>query len=331
MALRGIEYAECVRPWRSYGLCSVFLLRCPQIQPVYLPRPDLEALGIEYRRIPLLSIGRDVYCDTRLILEKLEDLFPDVPRLSASNPEQLALESLLESWTIDGGVFTRAGQTLSPDMPLLNDPKFIKDREDYSGRSWDLEARRLFRPEGLAHMQQAFDFLENGLLSDGRTWILGSEKPTLADIHAVWPFSWVLATKVSLPPEVVSPKSHPKVHAYVARFNAAISAANSRKGKPTRLSSKDAIAFVTQADFSEAEGSMKVDPADPMAEQLKQGQKVASWPVDSGTLHRDIGKLVKLDRQELVLEVEAKEGRSGVRIHHPRWNFRARPVDGAKL
>ena len=34
-----------------------------------LPRKDLEALGITYRRIPLLSVGKDVYADSSLIID----------------------------------------------------------------------------------------------------------------------------------------------------------------------------------------------------------------------------------------------------------------------
>lgn len=41
-----------------------------------MPRPDLKALGITYRRIPLLSIGKDVYCDTSCIIDALQSHFP---------------------------------------------------------------------------------------------------------------------------------------------------------------------------------------------------------------------------------------------------------------
>ena len=129
-----------------------------------------------------MSIGRDVYCDTRLILHKLEKKFPS-GALSASQPDQKAVEELLASWTIDGGVFVRAAQTLPPEMPLLNDLKFKKDREDYSGSSWDKDAIRAMRPEGLTHIRDAFAFLETGLLADGRDWVLRTEKPSLADIE----------------------------------------------------------------------------------------------------------------------------------------------------
>ena len=42
-------------PWRAVD------------QPVMMPKPDLIALTGGYRRIPVLQIGADVYCDTALI------------------------------------------------------------------------------------------------------------------------------------------------------------------------------------------------------------------------------------------------------------------------
>ena len=153
-----------------------------QIQPVYLPREDINALGVKYRRIPIMSIGRDIYCDTRLILDKLEEKFPS-GALGASQPDLRAVEKLLESWTIDGGIFVRAAQTIPPEMPLLNDPNFIKDREEFMARSWSMETIKALRPEALAHIRDAFVFLETRLLADGRQWVLKTETPSLADIE----------------------------------------------------------------------------------------------------------------------------------------------------
>lgn len=163
LTLRGIDYAQCM-------------------QPPYLPREDINALGVKYRRIPIMTIGRDVYCDTRLILSKLESRFPN-GALGASQPDQKAVEKLLEKWTIDGGIFMRMAQAIPPEMPLLKDPKFTKDREDYTGASWSQENRKAVRPEAIAHIRDAFEFLETGLLADGREWILKTEKPSLADIE----------------------------------------------------------------------------------------------------------------------------------------------------
>ena len=129
-----------------------------------------------------MSIGRDVYCDSRLILRKLEKKWPD-GALGTSQPEQRAIEKLLEIWTIDGGVFNRASQLIPASMPLLDDPKFTKDREDYNGRSWDKSKIEAFRPEALVHIRNAFHLLETTLLADNRKWILKTEKPSLADIE----------------------------------------------------------------------------------------------------------------------------------------------------
>ena len=129
-----------------------------------------------------MSIGRDVYCDSRLIFQKLEQMFPE-GALGASQPDQKAIQQLLEKWTVDGGVFTRAAQLIPLETPLLNDPKFTKDREEYTGRSWDKSNVARLRPEALAQMRDNFDFLETGLLADGRDWILKTEKPSLADIE----------------------------------------------------------------------------------------------------------------------------------------------------
>ena len=42
------------------------------IQPVIMPKPELVPLTGGYRRIPVLQIGADVYCDTQVILAELE-------------------------------------------------------------------------------------------------------------------------------------------------------------------------------------------------------------------------------------------------------------------
>jgi glutathione S-transferase len=155
------------------------------MQPPTMPRPDLEALNINYRRIPILSLGRDVFLDTRLILRKLESRFP-LGALGAgdtSEPELRALQRLLERWTTDAGVFQRAVQLIPLNLPNMQDPHFRKDRENFSGRPFNLEALKRARPEALAHMRDAFELLETTLLADGRQWVFKTKKPSLGDIE----------------------------------------------------------------------------------------------------------------------------------------------------
>jgi glutathione S-transferase len=44
--------------------------------PMVMPKPDLMPLTGGYRRTPVLQIGADIYCDTALICNVLDQLHP---------------------------------------------------------------------------------------------------------------------------------------------------------------------------------------------------------------------------------------------------------------
>lgn len=161
--------------------------------PPQLPRPILTRLNINYRRIPIVSLGRSIYIDTRLVLSKLEVLFPNSlahPTLTASNPYTRAIESLLEGWVIDGGPFWRASGCLPPSAPLLQDETWIQDRKQGSGGAFSAESQAAGRAWCLSQLRIMFDVIE-GMLADGRNWASGGEKPGMAELHA-WAFDWVV-------------------------------------------------------------------------------------------------------------------------------------------
>ena len=139
----------------------------------------------------------------------------------------------------------------------------------------------------------------------------------------------MLDLKGAMPPVLVSKEKFPKVYSWIDRFNRAISAARSSVPTPTTLKGAEALKHITQAEYAEPEG--QVDGNDPLG--LKKGQDVESWPIDSGFRHHDRGNLVSLTSKEVVLAAQTKIGGEEIRIHHPRWNFRTRAVDGegAKL
>ncbi|KAK5064656.1 hypothetical protein LTR84_000490 [Exophiala bonariae] len=300
LALRGIDYAECK-------------------QAPVLPRPDLKALGINYRRIPLLAIGRDVYCDSRLILRKLEELFPD-GALGASNPEEKAIQKFLEIWAVESGVFNRASQLIPSSMPLLNDPKFVKDREDLTSRPWSKEGIDANRPEALAAIRSGFQFLESTLLADGRDWVLKTDRPTLADIEAIWTFDWLNGLKGALPRDLISAKQYPKVFAWIERFNGVLQKAKAQAPKPTSLKGDVAAQRIFNASF--AEKDLGIDQADPLG--LRQGALVEIYPIDSGSRHHDTGHLIGLSQDEAVLHIGSEE--KGIRVHYPRTGFRIKTL-----
>jgi glutathione S-transferase len=84
-------YAEKIRlafglkglPWRSV------------IAPMVMPKPDLVELTGGYRRVPVLQIGADVYCDTHLIARVLDRVKP-VPALSPPGLE--TVEHAFSRW-----------------------------------------------------------------------------------------------------------------------------------------------------------------------------------------------------------------------------------------
>jgi len=309
LQFRGIPYTEC-------------------LQPVYLPRPDVVSIGTNYRRIPILSIGKDIYNDTRLIIRKLDELFPSpqYPSISSSKGDHKAIESLLEHWAVDDGLFKYGAALIPSNMPLLKDPKFTKDREQYTGRSWSKENVEKGRPQALVEMLNAFHTLEDGFLADSREWILNTNAPTTADIEAVWVFHWAKGLPGALPDGFIDAKIFPKTFAWIVRFDKAAKAAEKKARKPNAVKGDEVRKRIEQSAFAEKEG--QIDSNDPT--KLEKGTEVEVWPTDTGFSHKDQGKLVSLDRQEIVIEGKT-EGGVAVRIHTPRHGFKIRAVAGSKL
>ncbi len=74
------------------------------IIPMIMPKPDLTALTGGYRRTPVLQIGADIYCDTALMAEVLEQL-ATTPTLYPTGTEGVA--RTVAQWA-DGALFTTA-------------------------------------------------------------------------------------------------------------------------------------------------------------------------------------------------------------------------------
>ncbi|KAH8880879.1 hypothetical protein GQ53DRAFT_754720 [Thozetella sp. PMI_491] len=309
LALRGIPYTKC-------------------IQPRVLPRPDLARLGITYRRIPLLAAGREVYLDTRLILSKLDELFPVTeahPSLTPQTGDQRALAHLLERLVIDGGVFRWATGSLPLDAPQFQNPKFIADRADLVGAAslsgptspFSREVRAAAQPTAVAELRAVMAFLESTLLADGRAWILGTESPSIGDIEAAWPLYWVSLAPGSLPED--SKELFPKVFAWLSRLTEKIETRQKALGELPSITGEVAAALILGSEFAEAERD--VDASDPVvaAAQLQKGDAVILWPSDYGSQYKDSGKLVSVTPSDFVIDNQTDAG--SVRIHAPRHGF----------
>ena len=224
---------------------------------------------------------------------------------------------------IDGGLFARAVQLIPTDLPLLRDPAYYRDRGDFIGAELTRESMFRNRPESVVEVRAAFELFEHAVLADGRAWVLGSERPGLADVEAVWPFHWLTGMKGALPGEVISRETYPRVFAWVARFQEVVSRARKEMEKPTSVNGDEALGIITGSAWNEDDAA--VDPSDPVvqAEGLRAGDVVTVHPTDTGSSHREVGTLVSMTLTEVVIAVRAEDAnRSAIRVHAPRHGFR---------
>ncbi|KAH7358424.1 glutathione S-transferase [Plectosphaerella cucumerina] len=308
LTLRGIPYSQC-------------------LQPTLMPRPDLELLGINHRRIPLMAIDKDIYVDTRLILAKLETLFPDRPKLGApaSSADKVALEHLLQMFTTESGLFTAAASLLPKDLPGLDQKAFFRDRAEFFYGNKDDPHRppqkpAPKRPEAENTVEAAMDFLENGLLSDGRQWILGGEGPSLAEIHTIWPFIWLASMPGALPSNRFNKERFPLVFSWMDRFRREVAQAKASGPKPGDLKGEAAADLIASRPFEKAHKTTEEFDTERVHAGLEIGDQVTVWPADTGSSHKDTGKLVSLTMQEAVIEINGSKG--SVRLHTPRRGFK---------
>jgi glutathione S-transferase len=287
-----------------------------------MPRPNLASIGVGYRKIPLMSIGKDVYSDSRLMISKLEVLYPD-SNLAPSTPAEAGIRKLFENWTIDGGIFGNAVKLMPywTDSGLLQNKVFLDDRQKLmGGRRMTKEMMEAGRPEGLQHIRQALDLLETTFLSDGRDWILGTKEPSVADIDAVWPFEWLIVDrymKQSLPEEYASEKIYSKVYAWIRRFMALVEQKKSVCAKPTTLDGPTMASRTLNASGTTDDiGFIDNDPLG-----IARGDQVEVYPSDYGQMGKSAGQLIGLSTHEVVIKND-----KGLHLHFPRWNFTIKKV-----
>jgi glutathione S-transferase len=154
------------------------------IVPPVVPKPDLTALTGGYRRAPVLQIGADVYCDTRMILRELERRHPE-PTLFPAGYEGLA--NAVSAWAegpLLRSIVLYAWGTNHDLMP----PQLFEDRARMRGLPMPSVAsveRAAARNAPLVRTQLP---LVEDMLADGRTWICG-DRFTVGDLsvfHALW-------------------------------------------------------------------------------------------------------------------------------------------------
>jgi glutathione S-transferase len=233
-------FAEKIR--LALGLKKMAWLSCDA--PDMMPKPELQALTGGYRRVPVLQIGADVYCDTLLICDVLESL---VPTPSLYPAKQKGLTRSLAQWAdreiFAAGMahnFSPAGGAefarMNPDIDLR---AFGADRAAMRGG-----APRMYPGDAAATYKSYLRRLASMLESS--PFVMG-DQPSVADLaiyHPLWftrrlaPLADILNISPLIVPwmDRVAALGHGKPSAKISRTDSLDIA---RKATPVEISSQE--------------------------------------------------------------------------------------------
>jgi glutathione S-transferase len=280
-------------PWKSV-----------KVDPVP-PRPLLDALTGGYRRIPVLQVGADVYCDTEVILRTLETLKPAPTLYPAGEGVAKALSHWWErsTWKPAIGVLVHY---IGEHLP----EPFLKDRkESYLG--YDI-SKAAMEPKLPAYVQQMTAFAQwlDSILAQHKGYVTG-DRLSAADL-ACYQVLWLLRANCGADAIDAHLGLTPRITGWMARI-AAIG-----HGDFTDMTPEEALAV---ARLAEPAGTMNVD-ADPSG--LRRGALVVVTPDDNAKVPVE-GVLVAADAQEVVIE-RTSEATGRVHVHFPRAGFEVLPT-----
>ena len=275
-------------PWRSVE------------QPTIMPKPDLVALTGGYRRIPVLQIGADVYCDTQLIVRVLERLHP-TPTLYPGGSE-----GTCHAWSLwaDRLLFMPVVAVVFAAMGSTVTQAFIDDRTRMMpGRSFaDIPKQA---PHAREQIRALLAWLE-AELADGRPFLLGPAF-SLADA-ACWHPLWFMRLAPETP-ALLEPL--PRLRAWMERIDAL------GHGERSILTAADALAIARE---SRPAAVPAADPGEPNG--LEPGTRIAVTP-DDYAFDPVEGELVFSTAQEIALRRQ-DPAVGEVVVHFPRYGFRTR-------
>lgn len=285
-------------PWRSV-----------EIPPV-MPKPELMPLTGGYRKTPVLQIGCDIYCDTKLIGRVLDHVQPQRPLVPTGME---ATAQMVDRWVERFLFFPVVALFFQPQglaafaqsaPPGLLDT-FLKDRAAMLAKGGNLTQPDLAAAR--AELPGVFASLEAQLTD--RPFLYG-EQPTLMDFSVYHPI-WFLTNNPGVASEL---EPYPNLRAWVARIVAM------GNGEVQDMSGAEALERCRSA-------AKPRDPLPGAALQLpglKLGQTVQIAATDYG-VDPVQGELVIANRFEVA--VRRSDERAGtVVVHFPPEGFRVGAV-----
>jgi glutathione S-transferase len=272
--------------------------------PAVSPKPDLLALTGGYRKTPVLQIGADIYCDSALICQVLEQrvpkpsLYPDGRNAGLVQiVAQWADNSLF--WAAMGYNMQKAGMAeLFDGLPPQVVKAFVADRTAMAAglsRPRPVDATAAYR----AYLQRLATML------DGQAFLLGPT-PCLADFAAYHPL-WFTRTQVPALSSILL--ATPSVLAWMDRL------AGFGHGETSRLSSTAAITVCSQAERTVSPGATEYQDDNGIA----LGSLVSVAAESFGT-ESTLGVLVAATHDRYTLR-RSDERAGVVHVHFPRIGY----------
>lgn len=324
-----------------------------------LPRPLLTStFALTYRKIPVLLIGRSLYCDTSLIIEALEHHFPSssstkfgtvYPPLLSGGLDDWSYKSLVRGfasfWT-DKPLF-RATTGLIP--PSVWETRFGEDRSQLIGHVLDSQKLGEKRGENLERLDLHLSMLEPTFTINGEwngKWAIPTTKPSLADISLYYQIRWGVDiaagrgienltgggtgdTEEDVTGRVWNQERYPGLWAWFQAFEKYVDALDDLQDTDPQ----DWLDAIKKCSVPEGQGLLvptAVEYQTEIQRGLVPGKSVSVAPDDTGRDNPQLGTLVAVGVEEVVLKPEG-EAEVDVLVHFPRLGFVVRGVKEGRL
>lgn len=338
--------------------------------PSMMPRPLLEeTFGLSYRKIPVLAIGREIYCDTSLIIEALEHYFPSYsptcygligsgsygtvyPRASVGTWDYRPLARGFASFWTDKPLF-RTATGLIPHT--VWESQFGVDRAQLIGHKLDSEKLKAKVPQNLAAFDLHLSLLEPLFKSKGcnEGWAFSTESPSLGDVSLYYQVRWGVDiasgrgiynltgggtqdTNEDVTKDVWNEQRYPGLWRWFHELEKYINSLPDleiviKDGDLTWKQTLEEAAFWKCDDVTVLAAAPPHERLDAQR-GLTPGAVVDVVPDDTGRDNPTVGRLVTIGVEEVVIEPE-KKSKLEVRIHFPRLGFvvKKASLEGAKL
>jgi len=270
-------------------------------QPVIMPKPKLIPLTGGYRRIPVLQLGADIYCDTGIIIRKIDELFPE-PTLYPQGLEAAAHQINIFA---DRRMFWSTTPVIFEKLAAVVPPEFIADRSKMM-QGADFGQVPAQAPDARNQLRAYLDMMDRQL--EQTSYMLG-ESFSLADaalFHPVWflqsePSSFAIAQKFR------------NLMRWFKRIDAM------GHGTMKGMDPDEALKVARESTPATREHEDADDP-----NGLKVGAKVAVTPDDYG-FDPVVGKVVASTIYEIAIERE-EPSLGKVVNHFPKVGFRISPA-----